>query len=482
MYRIGNKLTITFGLLIFSAIFICGLYLYVQTRHHLEKELGQRLVDIAQSVATYLEGDIISQLVPGNETGLTYYNLVSQLNQIKHKTSVNLIYIFDRDHRSLVNTDIRIPIGYEYLKLKFAQLELEQVWQKKGAASVLFLGEEGDYYKSGYAPILYEDKVVAAVGVDASAAFLQILKRFRRNVITFGLACIFISVVIVFILSKTITNPVHKLVDAIEKISFGDLNTEIKIDSNDEIGFLGRTIEQMRMNIIKRDAQLKLMLANVAHEIRNPLGGIELFAGILAEEFGHGEDQPGSNTSVNTARAHLDKITQEVRKLNHIITEFLDFARTKQPQKTDVYIKELVQSAYTVLALEFEKAKVGFQSQAEHNIKIHVDPEQFKRVLINLFKNSLQAMQTSKNDNGNVTVQSKEKDGAVEIMIKDNGPGIPRENIMNIFEPFFTTKEKGAGLGLAIVQKIVADHGGCIEVESKEGEFTTIIIRLFNSV
>jgi nitrogen fixation/metabolism regulation signal transduction histidine kinase len=279
-------------------------------------------------------------------------------------------------------------------------------------------------------------------------------------------------------MSKKITNPIHTLVGAIDKIGSGDLNTEIKISSNDEIGFLGKTMDHMRMNIIKRDAQMKLMLANVAHEIRNPLGGIELFAGILAEELGQEKNNLNDGASNKPAQTHLEKITHEVRKLNQIITEFLDFARPKQPQKTKTSLKELIQSTYFMLALEFDKAKVGFHSEVEPLLKINVDPEQFKRVFVNLFKNSLQAIQNSKMKDGKVTVRSKRKEGIVEIIVKDNGPGIPQKKLPCLFEPFFTTKEKGAGLGLAIVQKIVTDHGENIEIQSTEGKSTTAIIRL----
>ncbi|MGA1825131.1 MAG: ATP-binding protein [bacterium] len=475
MRRIGDKLTITFGLLIFSAISVCGWYLYGQTKHHFEKELGQRLVDIAHTIANQLNGEIIRQFIPGNETGLTYRKLVSRLNRIKEKTAVSRIYIFDKFNRSLVDTEKSVPIGTEYIKLKFDQLELEYVWQKKGIASVLFLGEDENYYKSGYAPIVVGEEVVAALGVDASAAFLQILKRFRRDVVTFALVCIVISIIIGFIVSKTITNPIHKLVAAVDKISLGELNTKIEINSNDEIGFLGKTMEQMRMNIIERDAQMKLMLANVAHEIRNPLGGIELFAGILSEELGHSE-------SIFSARSHLEKITKEVRKLNQIITEFLDFARPKEPHKTTISLQELIQSAYFILALEFEEAEIAFESRVDPHCQINVDPEQFKRVFINLFKNSLQALRNSNIIKGKVVVRSKKEDTTAEISIEDNGPGIPKEKIANLFDPFFTTKEKGAGLGLAIVKKIISDHGARIEVRSTEGESTTVIIRLFASM
>ena len=482
MRKIGDKLTITFGLLIFLAIFVCGWYFYGQTKHHLEKELGQRLVDIAQTISNLSNGNIIKQLTPGNETGLTYKNLVVQLNQIKKKSAVSRIYIFDKHNCSLVDTQDKIPIGTEYLKLRFDQLELESVWRKNGASSVLFLGEDGNYYKSGYAPILVEQEVVAAVGVEAGAIFLQILKKFKRNVLTFGLVCIIINVGIAFVMSKTITNPIHKLVAAIENISLGNFNTKIKINSNDEIGFLGRTMEQMRMNIIERDQQMKLMLANVAHEIRNPLGGIELFAGILAEELLHGENEQGSSANANSARAHLDKIIREVRNLNQIITEFLDFARSKQPQKSLISLNELLRSAYFMLSLEFKEANILFKSQVESSLKIYVDPEQFKRVFINLFKNSLQAIKENKIVNGQVDVLSIKKNGLIEIIVNDNGPGISQKNINKLFEPFFTTKEKGAGLGLAIVQKIISDHDENIEIKSIKGKSTSVIIRISHLV
>ena len=130
MRKISNKLTITFGLLISLTIFLGGWYLYGQVKQHLDQELGRRLVDIAQTIAVHSKGSIISQFVPGHESGLTYRNLVSQLNLIKQKTEVSRIYIFDKNRRSLVDTHPSIPIGTEYVKLKFDQLELERVWQK----------------------------------------------------------------------------------------------------------------------------------------------------------------------------------------------------------------------------------------------------------------------------------------------------------------------------------------------------------------
>jgi signal transduction histidine kinase len=110
-----------------------------------------------------------------------------------------------------------------------------------------------------------------------------------------------------------------------------------------------------------------------------------------------------------------------------------------------------------------------------------VDGDQFKRIFINLFKNSLQALQNGTVAGGRVMVQSDVRDGIIEISVQDNGPGIPHENMTRIFEPFFTTKEKGAGLGLAIIHKIVTDHGGRIEIRSAEGTSTTVVIRVFQS-
>ena len=328
---------------------------------------------------------------------------------------------------------------------------------------MLFQGDDGIYYKSGYAPIQFGGEVAAAVGVDTSATFMKAIKSFRRSIILFAAVSIVITVAIGFLFARTITRPIGELVRSADTIGQGDFEKEVRIDSNDELGYLGNAMENMRKGIIERDNQLKMMLAGVAHEIRNPLGGIGIFAELLADEL------------EGNSKEHIQKIIREVRHLNDIITQFLEYARPVEPVRRRVTVGSVIDEAYFLLSLEFERGGARFKRELDNEeVQIYVDPEQMKRVFINLFKNALQVM----NSSGELTVRSQIENNRIGIMVNDTGPGIPAENLERIFDPFFTTKEKGVGLGLAIVKRIVEGNGGEIDVESEVGRFTTFTISL----
>jgi signal transduction histidine kinase len=464
--RIGSKLVITFVLFVTIFVGVTGWFLYGATKNSLDNELGSKLVAIAQAATTQIEGIFAMQsspLSPGDENNLTYTNLLNKLKRVKEATNVRRVYIFDTENRSLVDTDMDVPIGTEYIKLKFDRSELGSLWKGIPVSTVLFRGDDGVYYKSGYAPVKVNDEVIAAVGVDTSATFMTAIKSFRRSVVIFAVVSITITVAVGFLFARTITRPIHKLVEAAGEIGRGDFESEVRIDSSDELGYLGNAMENMRRSIIERDNQLKMMLAGVAHEIRNPLGGIGIFAGLLADEL------------QGTSKEHTEKIIREVRNLNEIITQFLDYARPVEPVRKTVPVGSLIDDAYFLLSPEFGGRDAQFVRQLDcEDALVYVDPEQIKRAFINIFKNSLQVMTNS----GELTVRSQIRGDLVGIMVTDTGPGIAAENLEKIFDPFFTTKEKGVGLGLSIVKKIVESNGGQITVESEMGKSTTFTISL----
>ena len=461
--RIGSKLVFTFVLFVTIFVGASGWFLYRTTKNSLDNELGGKLVAIAQATTTQISQMFVMQLAPGDEETLTYINLLNKIKRVKAATEVKRVYIFDRYNRSLVDTNEDIPIGTEYIKLKFDRAELESLWLGESVHTVLFKGDDDIYYKSGYAPIKSNGEVIAAVGIDTSATFMQTIKSFGRTMVIFAGVSIIMTVAIGFLFARTITRPIHKLVKAADEIGSGNFSEEVNIASRDELGYLGKAMEDMRKGIIERDNQLRMMLAGVAHEIRNPLGGIEIFAGLLAEEL------------TGDSKEHTQKIIREVRNLNAIITQFLEYARPAEPAKRKVTVGSVIDEAYFLLSHEFGGSEARFVRELEcEDTEIFVDPEQTKRVFVNILKNSLQVMQ----DGGELTVQGQVKGDFAEITVRDTGPGIPAADMERIFDPFFTTKEKGVGLGLSIVKKVVESNDGKIAVESKEGEFTTFIISL----
>ena len=461
--RIGNKLVVTFVLFVTVFVGSTGWFLYRTTKNSLDNELGGKLVSIAQAATTQINGMFVTQLAPGDEETLTYANLLNKINRVKEATNVKRVYIFDRDNRSLVDTDTDIPIGGEYFQLRFDRSELASLWKGDSVHTVLFTDDDGRYYKSGYAPIKANGEAVAAVGVDTSATFMEAIKKFRRSVVIFAGVSMIITVAIGFLFARTITKPIHKLVGAADEIGRGNFDEEVYIDSRDELGYLGNAMENMRKGIIARDDQLKMMLAGVAHEIRNPLGGIEIFAGLLAEEL---EEK---------SKEHTRKIIREVRNLDAIITQFLEYARPAEPARRSVTVGAVIDEAYFLLSHEFERSDARFIRELDcEDTEIFVDPEQMKRVFVNMFKNSLQVMMNG----GELTVRGQIRGDFAVIVVSDTGTGISEADLEKIFDPFFTTKEKGVGLGLSIVRKIVENNDCEIAVESVLGKSTTFTISL----
>lgn len=210
------------------------------------------------------------------------------------------------------------------------------------------------------------------------------------------------------------------------------------------------------------------MAATVAHEIRNPLGGIGGYAGLLAR--GIPPEDP--------KRKLVDKIIQGVSSLNKIVSNLLVYTRKTTLQKVPVDVVEWFESVIAHAEIEIEKESRPIQVLREfpkEPLMVEMDPERFQQVALNLLFNAIQAIEGE----GRIICKLKKEGRQVVLEIRDTGKGIQESELSQIFTPFFTTKEQGTGLGLAIVRKIVELHEGEIFVESefKKGTCFRIVLR-----
>jgi len=226
-----------------------------------------------------------------------------------------------------------------------------------------------------------------------------------------------------------------------------------------------KRMEEQRLKLEKL-ATIGKLATMVAHDLRNPLTSI-----INASYYIKNTCPARANAECKTAFEMLDIIEQETLFANNIINDLLDFAAKRPLQKKRQNINKLIEDSLTESNIpENVKVERNFAEKAIAN----VDENQLERAFLNLVKNAVQAMPNG----GQLTITTSETEDHIEIRLTDTGVGIPEENMSKIFQPLFTTKAKGIGMGLAICRKIVEQHGGTIDFESKVGRGTTFIIKL----
>ncbi|PLX69316.1 MAG: two-component sensor histidine kinase [Denitrovibrio sp.] len=216
-----------------------------------------------------------------------------------------------------------------------------------------------------------------------------------------------------------------------------------------------------------RDEKLKLMgemAANIAHDIRNPLGSIELFASLLERDLHKNE------SGMKLTRS----IIKGVRTINAIITNILIFTKEIQLEKTEQYVADIVDDVILYMQHLMRDKNIRFKNLISEDDKISCDKELFKQVVMNIIHNAIDAVE----DNGVITMESFTDNSSSGFSVNDNGSGISTDMRKKLFIPFQTTKAKGTGLGLAIVYKIVKAHDGNITLDSDGKSYTTFKIEL----
>jgi signal transduction histidine kinase len=327
------------------------------------------------------------------------------------------------------------------------------------------------------------NNLLAELRLRAQEAALRLESEENRAVwATLGLAVVAVIVgLLVMAMATRTLRPLRRLAEGAKELARGDYKQRVDASSPDEIGALGREFNAMAAALDEREQRLirserlaavGQIAAQITHEVRNPLSSIGLNAEMLEEELA---GLAGPPTQISEARALTRAIVKEVDRHTEITEEYLRFARLPRPKLEREQLDAIVSSLLSFLSGELEARTITVEADLSAARRtVAADEHQLRQALLNLLRNAAEAMPRG----GRLRVEAAAHPRGVELKIADTGEGISPEHLGKVFDPFFSTKSGGTGLGLALTQQIIAEHGGAIEVTSELGRGTTFTVRL----
>jgi two-component system, OmpR family, sensor histidine kinase ArlS len=301
-----------------------------------------------------------------------------------------------------------------------------------------------------------------------------LISQLNHHFLYAALLILIFMLISVFFLSRALTKPLISMKEATKKLSNGDFSVSLPVLSNDEIGELSKSIQTLANDLNHLKKERNEFLASISHELRTPLTYIKGYSDIGRRPMLDEQER------IN----YFNIIHEESEHLGQLVKELFDLARLDQNtftiHKERVQIGSYLQAIYERVLPAFKDKGIELELVCENNLFCSLDPTRFDQVLLNLLDNAL------KYSNENTTTQLKafKKDKGIYIIIKDEGIGIPIEDLPYVFERLYRVEKSrsratgGFGLGLAIVKELVEAHGGKISVESKVGEGTCFKIVL----
>ena len=434
------------------------------------------------------------------------YDIVDRVKDIVFKgekykgKEIGTVTVFQNDMR--ISTNVTDDKGNRAIGTRVSE-EVNQAVLREGKAWIGPAFVVTHWYITAYEPIKNIDgEIIGMLYVGMlEKPYIDIRNSVMLKFASLAALCAVILLVILFIITSTIINPLRGMVVATNKIAEGDLNHRVEIDFRDEIGQLAHSFNQMTENLkiananllqwgktlekrveertkelremqdylirSEKLASLGKMAAGIAHEINNPLTSILINTHLMLEKC-EKKDPDCEN---------LTLIADETSRCAQIVKGLLEFARQNPPEKTKSDINELIDRTTQLLENQASFQNVKIIKNLEAGLpQIQLDKTKIQQVFWNLMLNACAAMPKG----GNLTIISRLDDDRkyVEIVFIDAGMGIPRENINKLFDPFFTTKSSGTGLGLAVSYGIIQQHDGKIEVKSEVGQGSVFTVKL----
>ncbi len=446
---IKTNTILIFGTLTLLLVFIMARLSYVSVKNIYLKQLHKQVNLKSSLAAAEIDLRFLDFIDPQSESAaMRLYR--KQLKQTVNRLLLSDVFIFDSTGTILVNTGQKDARAGLLLNLA----DIKKLPKEGAFNSLPFKTADGQWYLWNYRRL--NEKYF--LGLRESSVRLAEIDVLANWFIGIGFIGIVLVLIAGWFVGRRIAGPVNKLVAFSAEMGKGNLQAAPPLGVRGELAVLQKALIRMRDDLAGNQQEKERMLAQIAHELRNPLGGISLLAGLIKEDA-----QPESKTI-----EYAQRISDETEGLKNQISAYLNFSK---PLKADIKPIE-VQKLFDTLQKEYApKMPQGVRLRFKANTKtIRFDPLHLRQILTNLIDNAIRAV----GENGLISISAENG----RLSVSDDGSGIAPENLANVFEPFYTTSADGAGLGLAICRKLCRENGADISVENNFLEGCTFTIKL----
>ena len=330
-------------------------------------------------------------------------------------------------------------------------------------------------YISTVSPIVKYGVVVGYVHMFLETDSIKVMIfRLTKQFVTVGALTVALTTILVFLFSRVITNPLIKMKQATEKMMKQNAPITLGIKSNDELGSLAKTIEQLSSELTYMKKERNEFLASVAHELLTPLTYVKGYTKVAKR----------GSLSKEEREEYLQIIEEETENITELVQDLFELAQLEQHQfsikKQSISLLPFAERIIEKIKPSLKKKQIAISLYCPEDLYACIDDRRMEQVMLNLLHNAHQ----HSHENSHITVQVLKKENTFLIQVQDEGEGIPSEDISHIFDRFYrvdksrTRATGGKGIGLAVAKEIVELHGGSIEVTSEVGVGTTFTIEL----
>ncbi len=316
--------------------------------------------------------------------------------------------------------------------------------------------------------------------------YVELNRRIRSAALMVGGGGILLAILLSGWAAARVTRPVEQLATAAREVAGGKWNTQVEVNSADELGELAESFNRMTHELLQQRDQLlqtervaawRELARRLAHELKNPLFPLQLTVENLIRAR---QQSPEQFEEIFLESSST--LLAEIANLKAIISRFSDFSRMPHPQLQSVQLNEIVQRVARLFQAQLQSSNAP-ATECKLELDEHLEPiagdaELLHRAISNLVLNAMDAMPQG----GTLTLRTRQEGNSVYLEISDTGAGLTSEECERLFTPYYTNKQHGTGLGLAIVQSVVSDHGGKISVQSLPGHGATFRIELSRNI